>query len=63
MDKVMVAVRYIVAGVGAGLVGFGLANSDDVAGVTQHVDAIAGGVAYLAAFGIALYNKIKALKA
>lgn len=63
MDKLGVTVRYIVAGLGAGLVGFGLATADDVAGVTQHAEAVLGGVAYLAAFGVALYNKIKALKA
>lgn len=63
MDKVAMTLRYVIAGLGAGLVGFGVATADDVAGVSQHVEAILGGVAYLAAFGYALYNKVKALKA
>lgn len=62
MEKVAMTARYLVAGLGAGLVGFGLATADDVAGVTQHVEAVVGGLAYLAAFGYALYNKVKALK-
>jgi hypothetical protein len=60
MEKIAMTIRYIVAGVGAGLVGFGLANAEEIAGLSQHVDAAIGAVTYLSALGYALYNKIRA---
>lgn len=59
MDKIGVTVRYVVAGLGAALVGFGFANSDDVAQATTAIQSILGAVGFLGAFGVAIYKKVK----
>lgn len=59
MDKFGMIVRYVVAGLGAGLVGFGLASSEDVASAVANVNSLLGAVGFLGAFGVAIYNKIK----
>lgn len=60
MDKLAVTFRYLVAGIGAGLVGFNLATQEDIAAAMAQVDALVGAVAGLSAFGYALYKKFKA---
>lgn len=60
MDKIAMTLRYVIAGLGAGLVGFNLATQEDVAQALTQVDALVGAVGGLAAFGWALWNKFKA---
>lgn len=60
MDKLAMTLRYVIAGLGAGLVGFNLATQEDVANALTQVDALVGAVGGLAAFGWALWNKFKA---
>lgn len=57
MDKIWMTVRYVVAGLGAGLVGFGLSTAEDVAGAISNLETIFGAAAALGAFGVALYKK------
>lgn len=59
MDKIGMTIRYIVAGLGAGLVGFGFANSADVASAVASVESLVGAIGFLGAFAAAVYNKIK----
>lgn len=59
MDKIWMTARYVLAGLGAGLVGFGLSTAEDVAGAIANVETIVGAAAALGAYGVALYKKIK----
>ena len=59
MDKIGMTVRYIVAGLGAALVGFGVATAEDTAAFVTNVTNILGAAAAVAAYGYAVYKKIK----
>lgn len=59
MDKIWMTVRYVVAGLGAGLVGFGLSTAEDVAGAISNLETIFGAGAALVAYGVALKKKLE----
>lgn len=52
-------IRYVVAAIGAGLVGFGYATSEGIADLVTQVDSLIAAIAAIGAFGYALVNKIK----
>lgn len=54
------AARNVLTAVGAGLVAYGAAKPEDVAGVVGNLDQILGGVMALVGFGSAVYAKYKA---
>lgn len=59
VDKILGIVRHVVGGLGAALVGFGLASSADVATAATSVDSIVGGALFLVGLVASIVAKIK----
>lgn len=59
MDKVLGVIRHVVGGIGAALVGFGVADQDTVGQIMPSIEQIIGGVMFLAGVAASIYDKVK----